>query len=764
MQYALNRGEGFLVVTGSPGTGKTTLIDDILSQIDEAHITVVSLLSARLRPDDMLHMVAMSLGVSCNEARKSDQLAGIEQALIQQHRSRRRVVLMVDEAQDLSFGVLEELRLLSDMQLGSRLLLQVFLVGQQPLVQLVKRPNMEHLRQRIIAAAHLKPMSQEDTAAFMVYRLMRAGWREDPVITPQALASIHNFSGGVPRLINQVCSRLLFFGAVEEQHTLDRDAVDTVIDGMQVEMLFGDADADPQPKKNRSSSEPGPAISQEARAAPVTLVVPEKTLQPLDPDVALSAYVDVVAKGLEHPPNLDVPELEAVGQAVTKLAIRDEKERDEITIVDVDRNACATTHHPALVSEPTSDSRDERAYIYEDGVGQIEARAWEERREISVFPETWQAESKPKRHHVPLAVFLVAVTAIGYQLRTTGSFAVWESLSQWFQAVEAPPVDGRIEHSSVFSEGPRETQQDQTDVETVLSTDRKPTLTAKSPYPESATDGVLVGTQDVAPSRTNAALESKPAAALEPEIAVMALETTDVADRSANAAARMDEFVILKSGPAKGTLEAGMTGFGTGNRHDNPGEVQAWLYSGHWSVSGEPAAMLPSTVSRCQNHDHHIICWSAPQQVRAGLRDAIYQVQSTIDDFSTQGVFKVRYRVMESVLSVNDPDLPGAMRVNVKAGRPLMAQETTCRAIDSSLVRCRGGVDAVFRLGWKVTEQETTCKAIGSNLIRCRGGVDGVFRLGWKVIEQEMMCKAIDSSLVRCRGGAGDVFSYLRNN
>lgn len=300
MQYALQRGEGFIMVTGSPGTGKTTLINDMLSQIDDKAITVVSLLSTRLQPDDMLHMVATSLGISCEGARKSTLLVKIKEALTHQHRAQRRVVLMVDEAQDLSEEVVEELRLLSNMQSGINLLLQVFLVGQEPLVKLVKKPDMEHLRQRIIAATHLDPLSIEDTAAFIVYRMKRAGWKGDPRITSSALESIYRFSGGVPRRINLICSRLLFFGAVEKKHTLEKADIDSVMQGMQEEMLFGEHQDRPEDDSIFQTSRQNHVVAQSVRGAgSFAYAVPEKALKEPDPSVPLARFFDVVDEQAE---------------------------------------------------------------------------------------------------------------------------------------------------------------------------------------------------------------------------------------------------------------------------------------------------------------------------------------------------------------------------------------------------------------------------------------------------------------------------------
>jgi hypothetical protein len=131
-----------------------------------------------------------------------------------------------------------------------------------------------------------------------------------------------------------------------------------------------------------------------------------------------------------------------------------------------------------------------------------------------------------------------------------------------------------------------------------------------------------------------------------------------------------------------------------------------------------------------------------------------------MDGFTSEGVFRVRYRVMESTLRVNDQGPAAMLRTAVGSRPAASARKTACTAVDSTLIRCQGEVDAVFRLGWKVTGQDTTCRATAGGLLRCRGDVEGVFRLGWKLSEAEMSCRAVGPGLIRCRGDEEGVHVY----
>jgi type II secretory pathway predicted ATPase ExeA len=220
LEYAISQGEGFIAITGEPGTGKTTLIHGLLAGLDKTHIQVATLTCAQLDPRSLLEMVVTSFGLQRNEGSKASLLAELEAFLVKQSRNGRHAVLIVDEAQGMSSESLEELRLLSNLQYDNRLLMQVFLVGQEHLLDMIHAPGMEHLQQRLIAASHLEPLDLEETVTYVEHRLCHVGWQGDPAITEDALRLVHKFSGGVPRRINLICHRLFLYGGLQHKHEL----------------------------------------------------------------------------------------------------------------------------------------------------------------------------------------------------------------------------------------------------------------------------------------------------------------------------------------------------------------------------------------------------------------------------------------------------------------------------------------------------------------------------------------------------------------
>jgi type II secretory pathway predicted ATPase ExeA/outer membrane protein OmpA-like peptidoglycan-associated protein len=237
MQYALHRSEGFVMVTGQPGTGKTTLINDQLSSLSRTKFAVARIVSTQLQSDDLLRMAAISFGINPENIDKATLIHRLEEYFIGQNRSGRQNLLVVDEAQDLPKGALEELRLLTNFQSNHHPLLQIFLVGQENLRTIIRDPSLEQLRQRIVAATHLEPLEPPDTQAYIRHRLLRAGWNGNPKIKAEAFPLICRASHGVPRRINQVCSRLFLFGFVMEKTTLGADDVLAVVKELQEEML-----------------------------------------------------------------------------------------------------------------------------------------------------------------------------------------------------------------------------------------------------------------------------------------------------------------------------------------------------------------------------------------------------------------------------------------------------------------------------------------------------------------------------------------------
>ncbi|NNE83539.1 MAG: AAA family ATPase [Alphaproteobacteria bacterium] len=237
LTYAIDQGEGFVVITGDIGTGKTTLIDYILSTFVGRNLVAAKVVSTQLDADNMLRAVAEKFNVSQEGADKATVLKRIENFLADNHRMAKPVILFIDEAQNLSRAALEELRMLSNFQLGNRPLLQTYLVGQPEFRNTLASKDMEQLRQRVITSCHLGPLDAEETQAYIEYRLKRVEWLDDPIFTEEAFQLIYEVSGGVPRRINIFCDRLLLTGFIERTHEIDADLIHEVLSGMSEEGL-----------------------------------------------------------------------------------------------------------------------------------------------------------------------------------------------------------------------------------------------------------------------------------------------------------------------------------------------------------------------------------------------------------------------------------------------------------------------------------------------------------------------------------------------
>ena len=229
LDYALTRGEGFVMITGSPGSGKTTLLNDVLSNADNTNRAMARIVTTQLDDKDLLRMVAFSFKLDMHNLDKASILHHLEKFLVKQYQLHRHSLLIIDEAQDLDKTALEEIRLLTNLQIDGNSLLQVFLVGQNNLMDMILDPTMEQLHQRLIASSHLEAMKAEETEIYVLHRLRMAGWKQDPLISRGALRRIHIFSRGVPRIVNQLCSRFLLYGSVENKHKLDSHDVQEVI-------------------------------------------------------------------------------------------------------------------------------------------------------------------------------------------------------------------------------------------------------------------------------------------------------------------------------------------------------------------------------------------------------------------------------------------------------------------------------------------------------------------------------------------------------
>ncbi len=228
LRYGLNQDEGFVVITGAPGTGKTTLAKILLHEMGEKDVVVAHLTTTQLEADDMLRMVAASFGLRYENLDKAQLLKSLESFLLARSREQKRALLVIDEAQNLPARSLEELRMLSNLQVGDKALVQTFLLGQAQFRALLDKPELEQLRQRIIANYHLSPLAADESKRYIESRLQQVGWNNDPTFAELAYEKIFEYTEGIPRRINMLCDRVLLYSCMEEIHEITCEVIDMV--------------------------------------------------------------------------------------------------------------------------------------------------------------------------------------------------------------------------------------------------------------------------------------------------------------------------------------------------------------------------------------------------------------------------------------------------------------------------------------------------------------------------------------------------------
>jgi putative secretion ATPase (PEP-CTERM system associated) len=267
--YGVRQGEGFVVITGDVGTGKTTLAQALFRSIQQERVVAAQIVSTQIQEDDLLRLVASSFGLPFEGVSKAGLLKSLEGFFRACHQEKKRVLLVVDESQNLPPRAIEELRMLSNFQLGGRMLVQSFLLGQKEFRTIMRSPSFEQLRQRVIAAYHLQPLDAEETKAYVEHRLKLVGWQDDPVIDEDVYEVIHQFSDGVPRRVNTLCDRLFLHASLEETHHITREVVEVVTRDIieeqggfsGAEIATGTPAYDPWANRFNAGPPPGPAGS-----------------------------------------------------------------------------------------------------------------------------------------------------------------------------------------------------------------------------------------------------------------------------------------------------------------------------------------------------------------------------------------------------------------------------------------------------------------------------------------------------------------------
>lgn len=312
--YGLAQSEGFIVITGDVGAGKSTLVAHLMATIDRNYVSVGHVVTSKLNAEEIIHVVANSFGIPVEGHDKASALNAIEGFLHEEARVGRRCLLVVDESQNLDVEALEELRMLSNFQLGVQPLMQTILLGQPEFrATLQKHPDLEQLRQRVIAAHHLDPMEPSEIKAYIMHRLALVGWNGNPAFDERVFAELYDATGGIPRRVNLVANRLLLLGAVEQRTAIDTVMLQAVLEEMQGDNAF--PEAAPQ-VLTRSPREPMPIIalkhseqSGEQRS--------EQELRAKEPGIDPRLFNDLIADRDERIAELEeaILELEQVHKA-----------------------------------------------------------------------------------------------------------------------------------------------------------------------------------------------------------------------------------------------------------------------------------------------------------------------------------------------------------------------------------------------------------------------------------------------------------------
>jgi putative secretion ATPase (PEP-CTERM system associated) len=254
LHYGLKQAEGFIVITGPIGSGKTMVIGQLLDQLNATNIIAAQLLTSNIAPEELLDHILSAFRIEPEGEGRTGKLEAFEDYLFDQLNRGRRVLLIMDEAQNLPFETLEELRMLSNIDYDGTPLFQVFLVGQPEFRDTMQSPKLEQLRQRVIASYHLENLDYEEASEYILHRLVVAGWDKDPIFSEEAFERIYEETGGRPRRINTVCNRVMLYCALEDQHDVTADVASTVIAELHEEELEArDVDrAQPEPERPKA--------------------------------------------------------------------------------------------------------------------------------------------------------------------------------------------------------------------------------------------------------------------------------------------------------------------------------------------------------------------------------------------------------------------------------------------------------------------------------------------------------------------------------
>jgi general secretion pathway protein A len=233
--YGVQSRKGFIVLTGEVGTGKTTMLECLRDYLEAQRVEFAFIFNSRITPEQFFEMVAYDLDLRCHRTSKTEVLIALNDLLLQQAQQGRTTVLIVDEAHNLEADVLEEIRMLGNLENRRGKLIQVILAGQPELDRKLDAPSLRNLKQRIVLRCSVEPFTEEQTTEYIVTRLAKAGMSEQTVFPHEVLSDIHVRTQGIPRVINAVCDNLLLTSFAMESRVSNLEMLDEVCHDMRLD-------------------------------------------------------------------------------------------------------------------------------------------------------------------------------------------------------------------------------------------------------------------------------------------------------------------------------------------------------------------------------------------------------------------------------------------------------------------------------------------------------------------------------------------------
>lgn len=311
LRYGIQQEQGFIIVTGDVGTGKTMLVNNLFKELESKSIVAAKIVSSNVRENDLLRLIASSFDLPYERSSKAALLRHLERFFRSCKEEGKRVLLLVDEVQNLPRDSLEELRMLSNFDYEGEPLVQSFLLGQREFRTMMRAPGLEQLRQRVLAAYHLKPLSDKEVETYIKHRLSKVGWKDDPSIDDDVYFSVFRFSGGVPRRINTLFDRVLLNSCLEESHRITVKDIEMVADEMEQERS-----EDVDPESEQSSEARAPGLNQDRQQAAVDAQQSMAEIRKLVARMeAMQRTVDTLSTRLESSPPADVEQTSVWSQA-----------------------------------------------------------------------------------------------------------------------------------------------------------------------------------------------------------------------------------------------------------------------------------------------------------------------------------------------------------------------------------------------------------------------------------------------------------------